>query len=194
MPLYNPPVSLNPTLTALAAYDTNGLLTQTATSTFTGRTITGTTNQVTVTNGNGVSGNPTLSLPQDIATTSTPTFGGMTVSGALGVTSGITTVGLVINTGMAFTSNANFTMNASLIFTNNQNIVAGTGNGTKIGTGTTQKLGFWNATPVVQNTGWSVTNVTPDKTYDANSTTLDELADVLGTLIDTLKTYGLLGA
>src|SRR5687768_12544207 len=54
------------TLTALAAFNTNGLLTQTASDTFTGRTITGTSNQVTVANGNGVSGNPTLSLPQDI--------------------------------------------------------------------------------------------------------------------------------
>ena len=50
------------TLAALAAYNTNGLLTQTAVDTFTGRTVTGTANQVDVTNGNGVSGNPTLSL------------------------------------------------------------------------------------------------------------------------------------
>lgn len=50
------------TLTALAAYNTNGLLTQTAADTFVGRTLTGTANQVTVTNGDGVSGNPTVSL------------------------------------------------------------------------------------------------------------------------------------
>ena len=54
------------TLAALAAYNTNGILTQTAADTFAGRTITGTTNQITVTNGNGVSGNPTLSLPADV--------------------------------------------------------------------------------------------------------------------------------
>ena len=41
----------------------NGLMTRTAAGTYTNRTITGTTNQITVTNGNGVSGNPTLSLP-----------------------------------------------------------------------------------------------------------------------------------
>jgi len=50
------------TLAALAAYNTNGILTQTEADTFTGRTITGTSNQVTVTNGDGVSGNPTISL------------------------------------------------------------------------------------------------------------------------------------
>ncbi len=51
------------TLTSLAAYNTNGLLTQTAADTFTGRTITGTTGQISVSNGSGVSGNPTISLP-----------------------------------------------------------------------------------------------------------------------------------
>lgn len=51
------------TLDALAAFNTNGLLTQTAADTFTGRTITGTSGQITVTDGNGVAGNPTLSLP-----------------------------------------------------------------------------------------------------------------------------------
>jgi hypothetical protein len=54
------------TLAALAAYNTNGILTQTAADTFTGRTITGTANEVTVTNGDGVLGNPTISLPASI--------------------------------------------------------------------------------------------------------------------------------
>lgn len=53
---------LDATLTALAAYNTNGLLTQTAADTFAGRTVTGTGDQITVTNGDGVAGNPTLSL------------------------------------------------------------------------------------------------------------------------------------
>ena len=64
------------TLTAFAAYNTNGILTQTAADTFTGRTLTGTANEVTVTNGSGVSGNPTLSLPSAITLTGKTITGG----------------------------------------------------------------------------------------------------------------------
>ena len=62
------------TLSALAAFNTNGLLTQTAADTFTGRTITGTTLQITVTNGDGVSGNPTLSFPSAVTFPGTVTL------------------------------------------------------------------------------------------------------------------------
>jgi hypothetical protein len=54
-------------------------------------------------------------------------------------------------------------------------------------------IGFFNATPVAQSTGWGVTNETTKKSFDADATTLDEIADVLGTLIKTLKNYGILG-
>lgn len=58
---------LDADLTSLAANSTNGVLAHTAANTITARTITGTSNEVTVTNGDGVSGNPTISLPSTLS-------------------------------------------------------------------------------------------------------------------------------
>jgi len=62
-------------LAALATFNTNGILCQTANNTFAGRTLTGTSAEITVTNGDGVSGAPTFSLPTAL------TFTGKTITG-----------------------------------------------------------------------------------------------------------------
>ena len=64
------------TLQALSSYNTNGILTQTAPETFAGRTLTGTSARVSVTNGNGVSGNPTVDIDSGyVGQTSITTLG-----------------------------------------------------------------------------------------------------------------------
>lgn len=71
----------------------------------------------------------------------TVTAGGITV-----VSGGITITGATsINTSLALLSGADISMSDS-----GSHITLGTVAGTKIGTDVTQKLGFWNATPVVQ--------------------------------------------
>jgi hypothetical protein len=52
---------INAQLDALAALATNGLITRTAANTIAARSLVGTTNQIAVSNGDGVSGNPTVS-------------------------------------------------------------------------------------------------------------------------------------
>lgn len=50
-------------------FSSNGVMVRTAAGAYASRTITGTTNQITVTNGDGVSGNPTLSLDTTVIAT-----------------------------------------------------------------------------------------------------------------------------
>jgi hypothetical protein len=72
---------LDSDLTSIAGNATGGFLTRTASNTYTARTITGTAGQITVTNGDGVSGAPTLSLPSTI-TQATAFSAGLNLTGA----------------------------------------------------------------------------------------------------------------
>jgi len=63
----NPTVTLDATLVSLAAFNTNGLLTQTAADTFTGRTLQAPAAGFSITNPAGIAGDPTFVLANDLA-------------------------------------------------------------------------------------------------------------------------------
>jgi hypothetical protein len=82
-------------LAALEGLASTGIAVRTATDTWAQRTITGTTNQIDVTNGNGVSGNPTLTISATyvgqtsittLGTIATGTWNATTISAAKGGT------------------------------------------------------------------------------------------------------------
>ena len=74
------------------------------------------------------------------------------------------------------------------------NFVLGTATGTKIGTTTTQKIGFYNATPVVQGTGIADVNASAvDATYDVNEqNVITSLRTTVNTIIARLEATGLI--
>jgi hypothetical protein len=67
---------------------------------------------------------------------------------------GSTGYGSLLVSGLTIGSTTTVTANALTL--NNANVILSTSTGTKIGTATNQKLGFFNATPVVQQTGCAV--------------------------------------
>lgn len=88
-PAYNFALTLDDDLTAIAALGSTGIAVRSASNTWVQRSVAGTAGEITVTNGSGVSGDPTLSLPTSL------TFTGKTITGGTysGVTlSGTTTV------------------------------------------------------------------------------------------------------
>ena len=75
------------TFTNLLATESNGLIAHAGSGSAEPRTITGTSNQITVANGDGVSGNPTLSIPDAITftgkTVTAGTFSGMVATSTM---------------------------------------------------------------------------------------------------------------
>ena len=78
------------------------------------------------------------------------------------------------------TLNGNITISGLVSLPNASNVQLGTGAGTKIGTATTQKIGFYNATPVVQPTAV------------ADSTDAPSVITQLNLLLGHMRTLGLI--
>lgn len=101
-----------------------------------------------------ISGNGGLSLESGatftLAGTGATSFGGaVTITGAATLSSTLAVTGASTFTG-AVTHSSTTTLSDTVTIADAKNVVLDTTTGTKIGTAVGQKLGFWNATPVVQ--------------------------------------------
>lgn len=132
------------------------------------------------------SGGTNNNLTIDAMGTGTITIAG-TSTGAVTITPATTVTGIL-------TSNGGITMGDA------KNIVLNTTTGTKIGTATTQKLGFYNVTPVVQPgvstdvTGFSAGAGTASKSDSVWAGASGATAYTVGGIITGLKALGLLAA
>jgi hypothetical protein len=94
---------LDTTLAGLATLNsTAGAIFQTGVDTFTKLTHTGTANEITVTNGDGLSGAPTYSLPAALTFTGKTVTGGTFTGGAFNGTLGATTASTAVLTSLTF--------------------------------------------------------------------------------------------
>ena len=157
---------LDATLTALAALDsTSGILAQTGDDTFERRTLTGTANEVTVTNGAGAAGDPTVSLPDALTFTGKTVAGGTFESPAINTPTGIvkSDVGLgnVDNTSDATKDAAAVTLTNKTIDTAGPNTIKVNGN-TLAATAGTATVTIPNATDTL--VGRDTTDTLANKT------------------------------
>jgi hypothetical protein len=108
-------------LQAISGLSANGLITRTSSSTAAARTITGTTNVITVTDGDGVAGNPTLTVGPLVARTDTvQTF---TVAQRGSITT--LTDGATITPDFALNNHYQVTLGGNRTLANPTNVVAG---------------------------------------------------------------------
>lgn len=98
----------------------------------------------------------------------------------------ITTSGAVALTGTF--SVTDITVTNDITISDAGNIILKTTTGTKIGTAVTQKLGFYNATPVVQPSGASQAAVTTSITTTKTTTNIAATVANLITLTNALRT------
>lgn len=128
---------LDATLTSWAAFNSNGLLTQTAADTFAARTLTGPAAGITVTNGNGVSGNPTLALANDLSAVEGLASNGMAARTATDTWAVRTLTGtaneITVSNGDGVSGNPTFSLPSAITLTG-KTLTGGTFSGPSIAT------------------------------------------------------------
>jgi hypothetical protein len=102
---------LDADLTAIAALGGTGIAVRSAANTWVQRLIAGTANEITVSDGTGVAGNPTISIPTAVTftgkTVTGGTYSGATLSGTTTFVNGITMGAVVAPNGMGFSWDVN---------------------------------------------------------------------------------------
>lgn len=206
-------VSADPDVNALASITGTGFAARTAADTWALRTHTGTANEITVTNGNGVSGNPTYSLPTALTFTgktitggtfSTPTITAPTITG--GTHTAITGLGIRSTGSGAFdltlANTENLTAGRTLTFTLNDvartlnlggNITTG---GAFSTTGTFSTGGNFSTGSTFSTTGTFATggNFSTSSTFSTGSTFSTTGTFATGGNFSTSSTFSTTGA
>ena len=88
-------------------------------------------------------------------------------------------------------SSESVTIGQNLTMADAKNIVVNATTGTKIGTATSQKIGFWNATPVIQQANAAQAAVTPSTSFTGTDTvdkaTVLAAVQAVETLVNRLR-------
>lgn len=176
---------LDTDLTNIAALTAAGLLVRTSGTTWAHRTITGTAGQITVTNGDGVAGNPTITLPATITQATTfssllTSQAGVAVGGALtGATTGAFSGNVTV--GGTLTGMTNVTGTGNLVLATSPTLVTPT-----LGVASASSLALSGALTGA-TTGAFSSNVTVGGTLGVTGISTLATTNVTGTL-------GLVGA
>jgi hypothetical protein len=91
----------------------NGMVAQTAANTFTARTITGTANQISLINGNGITGDPTISIPSAVILTGASSINSS--SSTLAIGDSVTTTLTLGRAGQAVTVASTLNVDSGII-------------------------------------------------------------------------------
>lgn len=129
-----------------------------------------------------------------VAAAYTNAYGGNTIAASSATTYTVYSTmrinGPTAGTNVTITTRQALSLGASLGLDDDANVVLGTGAGTRLGTSVSQKLGFWNAVPVVQPSGASqaaVATTAATQTTPWGFTTQAQ-ADAIVTLVNAIRT------